>query len=855
MDLSDRSLKVETDAACFHAFKSNAMQNVVQPVIQQPACRNRVCAIEVDNQRWLTWIAITRARGPTCDKFRVGTLLGDFSMTLDRPTTEKLPPWKQFQNEVAHLFRISGYEVSQDLLMLFKNVDLLVSERRLGKLHRIAVECKYWNRVLTQQHVSEIYANYLPLVPSSVDEILIVTKSGAAESASAMVAISPHLRHLTYVELHANIMDFRAYLNRMVNQYSDDGLDRYYVPPRTQDDEDLANVVDAWLAAPTGQPIAILGSYGLGKTTFARHLTYKYAQKALADATERIPILVRLGEIANEQSLEGLLGKLFTATHFVNNYNFSTFQELNKLGRFIVLFDGFDEMKQTLSWNDFKYNLRELNRLVGAHSKVIILGRPTAFLTDAEYNYALHGIRKTASYEVRDPEWPDYREISIAPFTKGQMEVFLPEYLQYLIDNTEIEAQKERLRNFIGYDVQHLLDARIGDIARRPVQLKMITEILPDFHGKLAELTVHSLYDYFIDYVIERESLKQARRRYKTPQRRAFMRDIAFWLWSIRERSVSEEAIPGAIVEPYRRRGEDHESVTRDLVSASLLDRRVGGRLFFPHRSFQEFLVAEAIREGVVQKTLAISDIPVVLTQEVSEFLEGFLDKGGVDRTFFAAIASQLNIFRGPLPLRLLKLLCRHSFHRDVIASDSPWALLLTALAVSFEIETEQYFSSNVREVLKTTRDTTTAMLTLFAALVASRKWRNSLQKQPSRMIGEVLEGFCRIVEAERPRKKKKSKVYAHYSASTLVAVIDKLSYSRGKSEDTIVLTGVYPYVHRTLQQYCYVSDWVTGTTLQYLDAGLPDRISEWRSGVRGEFQKFLAAFDQERAALRSIPG
>lgn len=227
-------------------------------------------------------------------------------MLLDQPSLDPLPPWMNFQNEVAHLFRISDYEVTQDILIDFKKVDLLVSERRLGKTHRIAVECKYWHRTLTQQNLTEIYANFLPLFQGAINEVLVVTRAGVADSAKAMAEKSPNLRHMSFSELHANIMDFRTYLTRLVDQYSEDGLNRYYVPPRTTENEDFSEVVGAWLSEPSSQPLAILGSYGLGKTTFARHLAYLAANKALFDPGERIPILVRLGDIANEQSLAGL---------------------------------------------------------------------------------------------------------------------------------------------------------------------------------------------------------------------------------------------------------------------------------------------------------------------------------------------------------------------------------------------------------------------------------------------------------------------------------------------------------------------------------------------------------------------
>jgi hypothetical protein len=483
--------------------------------------------------------------------------------------------------------------------------------------------------------------------------------------------------------------------------------------------------------------------------------------------------------------------------------------------------------------------------LVCANSKVVILGRPTAFLTDAEYNYALHGLKTAGSYEVKDPDWPDYREINIAPFTKYQIATFLPKYIEYLIDITELEVQKERLRAFINFDIQALLNGTIGDIARRPVQLKMITEILPDFHGKLSDLTVHGLYDYFIDYVIERESFKLVRRRYKTTQRRAFTRDIAFWLWNSRERSVLEEAIPSDLVEPYRATGEDNESVTRELVSASLLDRRLGGRLFFPHRSFQEFLVAEAIKQRVVQKSLLVGDIPSALTPQVAEFLDGFVDKH-----FLSAVSQQLDSYRGALSFSFLKLLSHPSFYEEFFSGDSPWALLISAIAIRGQADSEHQLTLRVAEVLKTTRDTKLAMSALFATLVASGKWSNSMLKEPSSMIISALKGLCRNVEAQRPVGKKKTKVKVDFLGNMLVNVIRSLNFSGGKNEAVINITGVYKYVRQELQGFCYISDWDSGTNLQFSDAGLPERIVD-RYDAQAEFRNFISMIDQQKATVR----
>jgi hypothetical protein len=88
--------------------------------------------------------------------------------------------------------------------------------------------------------------------------------------------------------------------------------------------------------------------------------------------------------------------------------------KLNSSGRFVILLDGFDEMKKTMSWESMRYNLGQLNKLVDSNSKVVILGRPSAFLTEAEYKEALHGIRPILNTERSIPGWPDYEEYHLS---------------------------------------------------------------------------------------------------------------------------------------------------------------------------------------------------------------------------------------------------------------------------------------------------------------------------------------------------------------------------------------------------------------------------------------------------------
>ncbi|MFX9212964.1 hypothetical protein ABTN57_19295, partial [Acinetobacter baumannii] len=76
--------------------------------------------------------------------------------------------------------------------------------------------------------------------------------------------------------------------------------------------------------------------------------------------------------------------------------------------------------------------------------------------------------------------------------------------------------------------------------------------------------------------------------------RRKFAEAIAWWLWmTAQTMSVDEGDIPDEIVRPFMPASDaDLDAVRRDLVSACFLDRKGNKTLFFPHRSFQEFLVA-----------------------------------------------------------------------------------------------------------------------------------------------------------------------------------------------------------------------------------------------------------------------
>jgi hypothetical protein len=151
------------------------------------------------------------------------------------------------------------------------------------------------------------------------------------------------------------------------------------------------DVVRNWIDEPDALPLAVVAGYGKGKSTFARHIAAALAREALVDPCRRVPVLVPLGDISDEQSLEGLMGKVLASRPCVRGYNFGLFQKLNNAGRYVVIFDGFDEMKHGMTPARFEANMTELMRLDRSGAKVMILGRDTAFQDDYEFKSIIEG--------------------------------------------------------------------------------------------------------------------------------------------------------------------------------------------------------------------------------------------------------------------------------------------------------------------------------------------------------------------------------------------------------------------------------------------------------------------------------
>jgi hypothetical protein len=417
------------------------------------------------------------------------------------------------------------------------------------------------------------------------------------------------MAHQTIRELENETLGLDLYVRYLSGLFDEEGLSAYYVDSRAYEVNydggaearslsphslDIFAELQSWLGGSGGKPIAVLGGYGAGKSSLAKRLVSAQAKAALADPFARRPILIKLGSLSRYASIEGLLGALFTHEFPVNGFNTLTFLELNKKGRLLIVLDGFDEMKHAMSWTDFRNQVADLNRFVQPESRVVLLGRPSAFTSADEHLHVLRGLKRLGEGFRKLVDWPEFREFELAEFTTEERARFIETYLRFRAPGQSPDWIQSRIA-----EVGLLTDAD-PEIFGKPVHSKILVEMASDPTVDLKRfskgITRWGLYDVFFTELAERETKKEARAPIDENSRIEFLRDVAYWLWTTQSGSVSFSAadLPDELIQNLPLGGApDIDSAKREYLTGSFLEKKSGDVYYFGHRSFAEYLVAD----------------------------------------------------------------------------------------------------------------------------------------------------------------------------------------------------------------------------------------------------------------------
>ncbi|HEY9631702.1 MAG TPA: NACHT domain-containing protein [Coleofasciculaceae cyanobacterium] len=488
-------------------------------------------------------------------------------------------------------YRFESYEVWQDDYFEWM-IDIPV---RRGRYDRILVR-----GIDGEAGLRDIRALRQSVETQRADEGWLVTARRISRAAREEIEKEENhdLGCYTFDELLDQDADFGGYLDWLESEIQRRGIEQKYVPlactkeeidPDTKqrmgvsryDDRDgwIDGYIDLWLDDPAKEHISVLGEFGTGKTWFAFH----YASQALQRYREaqqrgverpRLPLVIPLRDYAKAVSVESLFSEFFFRKHEVRSLTYSAFEQLNRMGKLLLIFDGFDEMAARVDRQEMINNFWELAKVVVPGAKVILTCR-TEHFPEAREGRALLNAQLQASIANLTGEMPQFEVLELEKFNDEQIR-------QVLLLQADVITVDQVLGN-----------PQLLDLARRPVMTELILEALPDIEaGKPVDMS--RVYLYAVRRKMERD-IKAERTFTSLAEKLYFLCELSWEMLSTDRMSLNYREFPdrirrlfGSVVQEEK----DLDHWHYDMMGQTMLIRNADGDYMPAHRSLLEFFVA-----------------------------------------------------------------------------------------------------------------------------------------------------------------------------------------------------------------------------------------------------------------------
>lgn len=516
-------------------------------------------------------------------------------------------PGAELRDSIAALLRMRYSNVEVEARLGATTADVLfVDDTQPIFPRKIAIEAKDWGKALSSQDLAAIYNLYAPaLLTRQIDNLWIVGRQPLSGSPRQSVDAMANVAYTTFDQFQASLINFLPLLQHNVSVFQQDSSYKNFIPARTRyTGASLFTSVKEWLAgAKSG--LVVYGGYGLGKTTFSKYLASTLSTEYLSGSFDRIPVRFTLGDIYHKQDLTSLISSALAAAEGgvqIKNFTFSLFLEMNRLGKLLLIFDGFDEMRHAIEIDDFVFNFQQMRSLLEGNAKVVILGRPDIFLSTKEEQRVLSSMFDDPRTAIDKLELTE-----VGFFDRADIDL----YLSAFMEGRQFSEEKRAKIN----ELVTLMPATSEDnILSRPVQLSMFTRVIDDVIEEGTTPTRYALYESFIYRFIARERTKRARAlpqdtsKIGQDDRALFMQNAAWWILNSKKENrflpsdITRGLIPRGLSQSYSDDAALRESLIGSVIEPmdhdGVLGKKGNRYYYFPHKSYIEFLVAQYFSYG-----------------------------------------------------------------------------------------------------------------------------------------------------------------------------------------------------------------------------------------------------------------
>jgi uncharacterized protein YjbI with pentapeptide repeats len=518
----------------------------------------------------------------------------------------------QFELAVAQVYRDLGAQVVHNKNVGGLQVDVFAVQRTPdGSTIRTAIECKAYVGNVGVSTVVDICKRIGNLrTHGLIEKGIVVAAEGFTQDARTHCELNL-VECFTLDQLHRKVADFSIYLNDLIRgDHAPPGYEQLIkkgaiisLGAHGESGEPISSLVDhieSWLIAP-GAFVTVLGEYGSGKTTTSWHIAQKLASDHIRGVSERIPILIELKGFNNNFNLRTFLADLMVHQKGIKLRSYSLFEKLNREGKFIIIFDGFDEMTTYPDPALVFRNLDEILSLTHNKAKVILTCRSSFFRDRADIERLKAGTDLQSLLHRKK----GYQVLFVDGFTEEQVQQYLScHYGKEWVDYYNELSQRPRLRT----------------LAERPILLHMIVETVSNVKSFSAINEVR-LYEEYTNIWLKRDDW----RCNLTPDQRQDISEVlAFELLKnqgsihhkdlkIRIASYFEGSISERILDQY----------AHEVRTCTFLKNDMQGLYRFVNLSFAEFLAAKYLLRNLIKGETSF--LAEALTHETLHFLSGLI--------------------------------------------------------------------------------------------------------------------------------------------------------------------------------------------------------------------------------------
>lgn len=382
----------------------------------------------------------------------------------------------------------------------------------------------------------------------------------------------------------------------------EDYVPKHYIQPRCHDAKEekglLYDYVREWLKDAKRKLLAVLGDYGIGKTSFC----YKFA----TDLTgfHRAPVVIELktmreGDVSWEELIKGEI-----------RVRRPTDEDI------VLILDGFDELSLNFDKEAVLKEIQELSETTQEFAKVILTSRTQFFRSEQEEWEIL----------VREPGRPRRGPVSL-PYSERFERIYITPF-----GNKEIVAYlylalgKRKALAFWNQVIEKVFDTK--DLAKRPILLELMTRYSEDIREIKGVVTPGRVYGTVTEAWKKREGPR-------APENiMLFMEELAYRMFTKEEGQLHFDTLREAIGTHFDLKTRKTLELSLDnldyqIRNCSFLNRNdAQGYYAFAHRSFIEYFVARKLSREIPENKAQ----EIKITDETALFVSELINPSVYER-------------------------------------------------------------------------------------------------------------------------------------------------------------------------------------------------------------------------------